>query len=70
MSKPNVSAIAAHCFHEHGSQPDLNNWGIQILDIAKKTQSRKLLEALWIYHKKPKLNRDVGVKIILKDAKF
>ena len=65
-----VSAIVAHSVREHGLQPDLKDWGIQILDSNLRMQGRKLLEALWIFRKKPRLNRDTSVKIIMKNVKF
>ena len=65
-----VSAITLHSVKKHGLQPDLKDWGIQILDKEGSTQNRRLLEAIWIYHLHPELNRHVGVKIIMKDQKF
>jgi hypothetical protein len=64
------SAIGEHCLVAHGTQPERENWDVQILAKHKRTQDRKEMEAKEINNLKPNLNRDCGVHIIRKDFKF
>jgi hypothetical protein len=58
------SAIGAHSLHAHNEQPKSDAWEFEVLKQSSKTQTRKLLEALYIRTIKPSLNRDNGVYIL------
>jgi len=66
----NTSAIAYHVIKQHGSQPDPQHWRTEVLHVSNGTQDRKALEALEILRRKPSLNRDGGVQIIITGCKI
>ena len=70
IGRANISAVATHSRAYHGEQPVNNNWGFDVLEVCKKTQDRRTIEAYVIDTLKPKLNRDQGVNIILRHVKF
>jgi hypothetical protein len=59
------SAIACHSIVSHGEQPNQSSWTISVLRRCNQTQNRRALEALEILKRKPVLNKDKGVRIIL-----
>jgi len=61
----NNSAIGQHSCNKHGEQPSISNWDFKILDKAIRIQDRKAIEALLITKRKPIINRDGGIHIII-----
>ena len=57
------SAVADHVLSEEHSQPHEIDWqSVRILDRAQGTTERRMKEAMLIYQRHPKMNRDIGME--------
>ena len=61
---PNTkSAVADHVLSEEHSQPHEIDWqSVRILGRAQGTTERRMKEAMLIYQRHPKMNRDIGME--------
>ena len=57
------SAVADHVLSEEHSQPHEIDWqSVRILGRAQGTTERRMKEAMLIYQRHPKMNRDIGME--------
>ena len=57
------SAVADHVLSEEHSQPHEIGWqSVRILGRAQGTTERRMKEAMLIYQRHPKYNRDIGME--------
>jgi hypothetical protein len=60
------SAFQIHCYEKHhNAKFSLDNIKVEILDIRKKTQERKIVEAQLILEHRPSLNQSSGISLII-----
>ena len=57
------SAITDHVLSEEHTQPHEIDWqSVRILGRAQGTTERRMKEAMLIYQRHPKMNRDIGME--------